>query len=608
MGKAKLVPKRSQDISSKNWLYLPLIVAIFSAALLVYLPSFNGPFLFDDPPSTIYNPYLQVPDLQASSLFRAAFQDYKQNRPLSNLSFAFNFYFNQNRPFGYHLVNFCFHFLGGFSLFFLLQRILFRKTRDRKYSFIFSALASLLWTVHPVNTQAVSYIVQRHTCMAGGFCLACFLCYDLARSRKRTVLYVLSALCGLAAMLCKESVYILPGLILLYELWFFQELKPGWLKKIWKWFPALAIFYAGLALLIFRPSMRESLGEDIARMSFTPWEHFLSQGRAFLWYPGLVIFPSNSFLTVLHQFPVSKTIITPWSTLPAWVLVLGVLAAVLVYARRFPLLSFGVLWYFSNLAIETMPLPIDTVFEHRLYLADIPLIGLVPTLVLMLKRRSHMLVIALCLTLFFGVAGFKRNQVWADQERFWADNVSKAPGLGSSWGNYCSVLVSARKEQKALPVCKRAVALDPLFPGNHNNLGLALVRLGHFDEAGPEYEQALKLKPDYPEAYYNRGLLKALRHDFAGAGEDWRKALELKPRNVPLLCELGEVFDSINDQTDSWRSFRAALELQPDSAEARARWALVLAKRKMCREAEQLILSSPFPDPRFPAILAHCRK
>lgn len=84
--------------------------------------------------------------------------------------------------------------------------------------------------------------------------------------------------------------------------------------------------------------------------------------------------------------------------------------------------------------------------------------------------------------------------------------------------------------------------------------------------------------------------------------------MELKPRNVPLLCELGEVFDSINDQTDSWRSFRAALELQPDSAEARARWALVLAKRKMCREAEQLILSSPFPDPRFPAILAHCRK
>ena len=138
-------------------------------AILIYLPSFNAPFHFDDLEAIVNNHYIRITDLSASSLFTSAFQDFKHNRPLTNLTLAVNFYFNQLNPFGYHLVNFCFLIFTAFGIRVALCKFLRKLGYDYALSKLASCLIALLWLAHPLNTQAITYIVQRHSSFAGAF-------------------------------------------------------------------------------------------------------------------------------------------------------------------------------------------------------------------------------------------------------------------------------------------------------------------------------------------------------------------------------------------------------------------------------------------------------
>jgi len=594
-------------------------ILLFLAVLAAYLPSFKVPFHFDDLESIINNAYIRIASLAPSGLFSAAVQDFGHLRPLSNLTFALNYYFNVLDPFGYHLVNFVLHVVSGFCVFFLLERIFFRRSGDLGLARLMAFLSALLWLVHPVNLQAVSYIIQRHSSMAGCFSLLALLFYDLGRSAKRMVYYLLAGLFMLGAMLSKETSFVMPVVVFIYDLWFFREFEPGWLKKSWNWLLGLVVFYALLALVVSLVVLRGEIAGKISlyysELNFTALERAYTEGRVLLEYVGLIYFPTDSRLSLDHQVRVSSSLMDPVSTVPAYLVIFSLMVFALVRARKYPLLSFSILWYFSQLGIEALPLPIDLMNEHRLYLASIPLLAAVPWMLgLRLKNWKLGVALTLLLGLFFGIFSYERNLVWQTPVKLWRDTIMKSPGRNRPWNNYCTSLIEADDIYRAGYACSYAIMVDPKKADTHANMGICLFKIGNNGAAEEEFNKAIELDPQYSVAYFNLGLVYAVRafrnpegKDLDLAKANWERAMELKPTDAKVYYNLGAIYEKLNDPPNALRAYQIALSLRPEWVEARLKVASAWSQQGRCAEAEKLVQSSPVRDLRFQKIIDRCR-
>jgi len=593
---------------SGKWPWIAQAAVLIALTLIVYLPGFKAPFHFDDLESIINDRYIRMSELTAHNMFLAAFQDFKQNRPLSNLSFALNFYFNIMNPFGYHLVNFLVHLVSGICLWLLLARLFSRRMKDLLTARLVAFLSALLWMVHPVNTQAVTYIVQRHSEMAGAFSLLGLLCFDLGRVSKKIYYYIFSGLACLCALLCKETAYVLPVFIFLYDLFFFQELKEGWLNRNRKWIAGLVVIYVLLSAVALRGQMTGKMKHDFADFTFTPAQRSLTQGRVLLSYLGLVLFPAGSLLSLEHSPEISKSPLQPLTTIPAFLVILGLAGFSLAYARKYPLASFAVLWYFGQLALESLPLPIDIMTEHRLYLASIPVLAMIPC-AFGFRLKSLKLGAALCLLvcLFAGILAYERNLVWLTRVSLWRDAVMKAPDNNRPWHNYCSFLIDEEDVNRAGFACKYALILNEKQADTHNNMGICYFKIKMYDQAQKEYLRAIEIDPDFPLAYFNLGLVRASQRDIPKALEYFDKSMELKPKDAKVYLNLGSVYDRLGKPEKSFQAYAMALQARPEWSEARFKVASILAGKGMCPDAVSLLNAAPAQDPQFQQIYDYCR-
>jgi len=585
-------------------------VALIGFALLIYWPSFHSEFHFDDLTSIIQNPYIRIADLKPGSLWQAAVQDRVQNRPLPNLSFALNFYLSQLNTFSYHVVNFILLVITGLGVWLLLEKLFIRLGYDRGRSGLAAWMAALVWTAHPLNTQAITYIVQRSTAMAGAFSVWSVYFYHLARQRKnpRSLFYVLAASFCLLAMLSKETAAVLPLIIFAYGLYFFDGFSQGWLRRNWKWIFALVILYLVAASLVLRPGMIEKGMDDFKQAGFSAWEKFLSAPRTMVWYFFLTIFPIPQFLSLVHDYPVSRSLFHPWTTALSFAIVLAMIALAVYNARRWKAFSFCVLWYFGNLLIEAMPLPIDPVNEHRLYLALLGIIApLVAWLILKIKNYKSALVLLMAVSLFLGLFSWQRNRIWKTDESLWRDTLQKAPKVSRAWANYCSALIDSGNNKKDGPACKYAVFLDPDDPELQNNLALAYLGIENYDQAEIHLLKAVELKPDFAIALFNLGTVKILQGDLVMAKIYLRRAGELKTADARMYFNLGMIFQKLEDNEKALAEFLDALKLRPEWAQARLNAALILADQGKCPEAVLLLEAAPVADKSFEQIYSKCR-
>ena len=529
-------------------LFLLILIATIS-----YSNSFNVPFQFDDRISIVENSYIRLKSLSPSSLFKSAFQNFKQNRPLSNLSFALNYYFHELNPFGYHTVNFFFHILTGICLFLILSRIFSRNALLAPYSNLIGFLSSALWIVSPINTQAVTYIVQRHTSMAGAFCLLAILFYDLGRSKGRRIYYVIGAISGFCGMLCKETALLLPVFIFLYEIYFFQELKEGWMRRSFYGVIAICAFYALAFIILFSGRSLSDFGSKYEDFAFSTGERILSQGRILIWYMSLIIFPAGSRLSIDHNFPVSKSLIEPIMTMPAYFLVLCLILFGFIYARRYRFLSFGIFWYFGQLSLESLPLPIDLTFEHRLYLAGIPFFVVIAMSVYYI-RRKWLSVFIICLLVFFnGALAYRRNDVWRSPLSLWKDAVLKAPFHMRSEYNLGNEYYVKENKNQAILCYQRAIKGKYSEWRAHFNLALTLYDLGRFDEAISEYQIALRFNPKDPEKVRNNlGYAFQKKGDLENAIKEYKESLKINPRFHLAQKNLGKAYLEMGRCDEAW--------------------------------------------------------
>jgi protein O-mannosyl-transferase len=375
---AALPPSKKRNFSS-YYRHLIAVGLIAGVAFFIYSNTFSVPFHFDDRPNITLNPNVQIKVFTWDRIEHLIKYSYRESiRVFAYFTFALNYYFGEFDVFGYHLVNFIIHVFSGIFLYWFLYLTFNLPSLRDKYgavSYKAALFASLIFISHPIQTQSVTYIVQRMASMAGMFYLLTFVLYiqgRLSKGRTRFFCFGGGVVTYLLGVFTKENAAILPFFIALYEFYFFQhlDLSPKG-KKIVGVLIGVLLFLGALGFLIWGPRYIQETIAGYQTRSFTMGERVLTQFRIVLYYLSLLLYPHPARLNLDYDFPVSKSILDPATTLLSMVVVLGLIGYSLWIARKRPVLSFCILWYFGNLVIESSIFPLEMVFEHRLYLPSI---------------------------------------------------------------------------------------------------------------------------------------------------------------------------------------------------------------------------------------------
>jgi hypothetical protein len=352
---------------------------IIGVALVAYSNTFSAPFHFDDRPNILENPDVQIKVLTWDRVEQLIKNTYKVSiRVFSYFTLALNYYLGGVNVFGYHLVNFIIHVASGIFLYWFLMLTFNLPHLKEKYggiSYRVALFGSLIFIAHPIQTQSVTYIVQRMASMAGMFYLLTMVLYIKGRLVSGRVKYVYFLGMGLSYLLgvfSKENVAILPLFVALYEFYFFQNLDLGYRgKKVLFLLGAILLGLGAFGFILWGKRYIDLTIEGYQYYTFTLSERVLTQFRVVLYYLTLLIYPHPSRLNLDYDFPISKTIFDPPTTILSIIIITGLIGYSFWVAKKRPVLSFFILWYFGNLVIESSIFPLEMVFEHRLYLPSV---------------------------------------------------------------------------------------------------------------------------------------------------------------------------------------------------------------------------------------------
>ncbi len=377
LDKQKKIPSTPQMIKpSFPFHHVIAIALIAGVALLAYSNTFSVPFNFDDVANITENPNIQIRLLSWDSLERLVKNTFAGSiRVFSFFTLALNYYFGGFNVFGYHLVNLIIHIASGIFLYWFLLltfNLPLLKERYGSVSYKVALFTSLIFITHPIQTQSVTYVVQRMASMAGMFYVLSLVLYikgRLSTGWGRFLYFGGMVLTYLLGVFSKENVAILPLFFALYEFYFFQnfDLSPEG-KKILFALAGILVALGAFGFIILGERYMNLIEEGYKFRTFTMWERVLTQFRVVVYYLTLLIYPHPSRLNLDYDFSISKTILDPPTTLIS-ILIVGVLIGYSIWtAKKRPMISFCILWYFGNLVIESSIFPLEIAFEHRLYL------------------------------------------------------------------------------------------------------------------------------------------------------------------------------------------------------------------------------------------------
>ena len=539
------------------------LLAFLGAAL--YSNTLQVPWYFDDFPSIVDQPTIRNLDL--------AFQNLLAGRGLATLTFALNYHFGGIDTTGYHLVNILTHIITSGLVFLILKRVW-------KDTLLLPFFGALIFLIHPLQTQAVTYIVQRMTSLSGLFFLLAIYLFLHANtilqggsrlmSARHVCFYGLSLLCGALAVMIKQNAAVLPAALFLIE--FFFPTVPR--KSCWKLGVYLLPFvivplWIGLSQLVL-PVLGGGAHQAITGTQslvgsgpITPMYYLVTEFTVFWIYIKLLFWPVGQALD--YSYPIVKRLLS-WPNFLAFGGLLGLIALAVTLYRRRPLISFGIAWFFLTLSVESTIIPLDPVFEHRLY---IPMLGFVVVLIDLLANRLSRKVLIISLTvlsLSLAACTWQRNALWNDPVAFYEDNLDKAPWSERVNSALARTYIESGRYDDALVVLKRGLKINPYNVKLNDNLGTLYDLTGSPKQAIEALGQAIKYDPGYYRSYLNLGVVYAGQKEWVAAIEQYEKAINLKFEYDKAHYNLGVAYYMQGRLQESLQEFKIASDLVPENA------------------------------------------
>jgi|WetSurSiteA1Bulk_404760.scaffolds.fasta_scaffold08053_2 protein O-mannosyl-transferase len=604
------------EISKSRFSILGLFALVLFGSI-IYSHILNAPFVFDD--------FSSVVDSEIIKDFGITLQKHSDNRYVTLLSFAFNYALGGLKPFGYHFINNLIHIINALLVYYLVivtfDTPFFRSylhnesSRSSRYFMAFSS--AFVFITHPIQTQAVTYIAQRATSMATLFYLISLLMYiqwrliknqearvegkvwEIQNRRLKLVapahtLYAISFMSAVLAMKTKEIAFTLPVIITLYEFYFFYN--PSFTMKAnlnWKRF--LYLFPLLLTMLIIPLTMLninvpiETLLENADKFSKeTPaidrTDYLFTQFRVIVTYLRLLVFPVNQSLD--YRFPVYHSFFNIQVLLSF--LFLSVIVAVAVYlfyrskienknlkcgdqyaALHFRLISFGILWFFITLSVESSIIPIkDVIVEHRVYLPSIGFfIACISLADCIIHRMKTKVILVLLIVLLLAVGTYYRNTLWQDPQKLWEDVIQKGPNNARAYNELGAIFRDEGKYAQAMEQFQKALKINKNYAFTYYNIGYIYHKLGNYENALIYFRKALECELT-PQLHMDIFTSIGITYSETGKDEDaviaFKRAVELLPRSIIPYNNLGRQYMKMGKFDQAIEIFEKGLKIREE--------------------------------------------
>jgi len=558
-----------------------------AATIAVYANSLGGAFVFDDITSLLAeNPTIRHlwPLFGPDGVLNPPPGGLTvSGRPLANLSFALNYAAGRLDPAGYHVVNLAIHAAAALVLFGLVRRTLGRwravGATDRSRPAVSDAAlpawtVALLWALHPLQTESVTYVVQRTESLAGLFALLTF--YGFARAADDAEApaagfripkwgwKTLAVAACLAAMATKETAAAVPLLVLVYDATFISAgYREAWRARRGTYLALAATWVLLAVLVVLNRDRAGTAGFDAA---VSPWRYAVTQCQAIGRYVQLAVWPHP--LVIDRGYALVPRLALVWPQ--ALLIILALVATGWAVVRRSPL-GFAGAWFFALLAPSSsfVPVATQTVAEHRMYL---PLAALVAVVVLAAWRRFGRIVfpVACAVAVVGGAATVLRNGDYASAVDLWRLTTTQAPANWRAENNLGFHLFLDEQPAAALPHFEAAQRLAPENRQVHFNIARTLVRLRRLPEAVPYFEEAIRRNPTKPAMMCEYAESLGWFGRLADALPWYQRALALAPSSPAVENSLGLTLARNGRLADAVPHFQVALRVQPDFPEAEA--------------------------------------
>jgi protein O-mannosyl-transferase len=571
-------------------------VILVLVGLLAYANSFQGVMLFDDIDAIILNSSLQKL-WPISEVLNPPAQSPMAGRPVVNLTLAFNYSLGGLDPRGYHAVNLAIHLAAGLVLWGLLRRIWPKASGSRGDARVtwLATIVALIWIIHPLQTESVTYIVQRAEALAGLFYLVTLYCTARgihAVGRSQAAWFVAAVTSCALGMATKENMATAPLMAMLLDCVFFPRSIRETLRRRWGLYLGLAGTWLILAALMAGGPRSDSAGFHIEGMG--TWDYAKSQPLVVLHYLRLAVCPYP--LCLDYEWPVVKAVLAV--VIPAAVLT-AAFAAGLWALRWRPVVGFLGIWFFLILAPTSSFVPLkDLAFEHRMYL---PLVAATVLAVVVGERlldqllnglsvaeggrsRAKGLVAALVVAVLCGLT-IRRNTDYRDAVGMWRDVVAKRPNNARAFASLGMTLDMAGRPTEAMDAYRQALRVDPAQRSAHVNLGNMLTKQGRYQEAIDEYQLALDGAPNDAKARYALGLALAAVGRLDDALACQREVLRVEPGNLYARFGVAVCLQQKGDVQAAAEAYRTVVAGDPANMPARCNLAICLLQAGRTDEA-----------------------
>jgi protein O-mannosyl-transferase len=558
---------------------------LIGVGTLVYFNGFEGSFVFDD---------LLYLNTKQQSLWQAMFTGDNASRPLIGFTLYLNYAISGHDDWSYHLLNLLVHLLASLCLYGIVRRTLLSdKLRQRfgKRSANLALVIALLWMVHPLQTQSVTYMIQRCESVMGLFYLLTLYCVIRSfDSGRKTVWYVCAIGACIGGMLSKQVMVTAPVMVLLYDAMFESGSLNKALRKGWRLYVGLAATWAALFVTLVISPTNPTAGFAVKAIS--PLAYFLSEFKVLAHYLKLAFYPVDLSIDYGWKQASGLGEIVPYA-IP--ILVLQV--ATLWGLYRGKALAFLGGWFFGIIAVTSSLMPFsDLVFEHRMYLSLAAVVTLVVLSADWAMRRlaepltddpagskrwvkSVALAMITLLVTGLGLLTMRRNMDYKTPFVLWTDTVNKQPACGRAQINLGKLLLEQGLDEQAIVCFTEGLKYEPKSLEGHNNMGLALLNLGQLEKAKEHLLTAASQRPD-AVVHYNLGRVFLKLGEIDNAVEQLSKSVELRSDSPNSHQFLGVALAKQGRFEEALGSFNDALRIDATDVETLNEKALLLMSRE----------------------------
>ncbi len=586
-------------ITENKW-YVLLFISI--TVFLIYSGSFSVPFQFDD-----HNQISFRESVHSLDYFKNIDNWLKINeRPASFFTIAINYSLHGEKVFGYHLFNLIIHILTGFFLFLLLN-VLFKSSTVNKDNPLLALVITLFFLLQPVQTQSVTYIIQRMSALAGLFLIISALLYFIGRTGylkeekklKSLVFIFLAFLSGIIASLSKQNAIIFPLIFLLIEGFFIRN-NDG---KVYKTY---SIVFAGVLISAFILGI-SIYGIPAETDKISSLNYLATQMYVIPRYFGMMLIPLG--LSIDHGVKIADGFLT-FKVISGMLFLIGILGYGAYMLKKSPLVTFGILWIFLTLLVESSIIPItDPMFDQRMYL---PLAGFAIALFgtldyfLFTKKPAYLKPIAASILILMSIGTVARNVVWKDRISLWSEVTERYPDYYRGWFALGKMYKDTgdKNTLKTIECFEKAKKLDPDNEEVTAELGLHYLKAGQQLKAVEYYTELLdskdknfriqsrkvlaayniSIKEHQKGLKYMQEVLKEKPSDenanksifgYYFERQDYAKAFEIANewiKNSPVSSDAylfaGKAYFTSNDRVKAKQYLKKSLDLNPNNVEA----------------------------------------